>query len=291
MVFTLFLIAAISFSVFVIEFVVPANHIVSKSSSFKLSPKKLWRILTNITDYPRWQSKVEAVNIDKADPDQDQVVFVEYSTSKRHTVIQQHDAVYLRRLVRIIQDYDSLTENYQFQKKLPSFLGTWTLDIIPSQGDESLVLKITQQGTIKNPIVRVFHRLVLGYAYRIDRFFNDLYLFIEKEGESLVEAPGNSLDGSFSIPQDLISPLDLSVVTANNYDTNWSIQEERQDAFSTLAPKDTLQTENSIHKNEADDTYFDQEIEATDGSLINTKTEWDFVSEIYQRPDEDITST
>lgn len=174
--FMIFISLSISLLVCLIAYV-PASHIVSKSTDFNLSPKQLWQILTNVTEYPRWQRKVEAINIDKYD---NQLVFVEYSTNNRHTIVVQHEAIPFQRLVRAIEDADILSQTYGFKKSTPTFKGSWTFDII-NESDQTISLKITQQGAIRNPLTRIFHFFVLGYYYRIDRFFNDLHAYIDKE--------------------------------------------------------------------------------------------------------------
>lgn len=240
--------------------VVPASHIVSKSTSFKISSKKLWHILTSVSEYPKWQPKIDAINIDKVDLQENRIVFVEYSTRKKQTVITQHEIIPFRRLIRMINEDTTLS--YQLNKK-SSFSGSWSFELTENE-DNNAELKVTEQGIIKNPFTRVFHYFVLGYTYRLDRFFNDLQSYVVNEGEILATVPDNN---SFSIQHGDVSPLDLSVVTANDEITVDDKQEEDQ----------------LLNESVADDTTLGHQVEATDESMIKSKLEWDLVSEIYER--------
>ncbi|CEG72496.1 hypothetical protein RMATCC62417_08046 [Rhizopus microsporus] len=150
------IIPSIPLFAYVIGLLVPASHIVSRTRTIKTTPSRLWAILTDVSNYPEWQPKVE----------------------KRHTVIIHHVRSSERCLLRILE------ENMNHYNKIPTFSGSWTFEITPQEdNDTQVLLKITEQGVMKKPIVRLMHLLLYGFHSRIDRFMNDLSAKIERENK------------------------------------------------------------------------------------------------------------
>lgn len=186
----LIIIPVVPLIVYIAGLIVPATHIVSRSSTFKISSMKLWSILTDVSKYPEWQHKVQEVVIDEIDINANEnkkVIFVEYSTRKRKTLVINQELVPFRSLIRVLEETPSsiISDKYQFKKKTPTFSGSWTFDILQDRELESnqVTLKITEQGVIKKPFARIMHLLLLGYHYRIDRFLRDLNILVDKENQ------------------------------------------------------------------------------------------------------------
>jgi len=55
--------------------------------------------------------------------------------------------------------------------KLP-FGGTWTYELSPAP--ERTSLRITEDGEVRNPVLRFVSRFVLGHTATIDRYLADL---------------------------------------------------------------------------------------------------------------------
>lgn len=290
---------------YVIGLLVPASHIVSRSSTFKITPNRLWNILTDVSKYPQWQPKVEKVIID--DTSSDGTVFVEYSTKKRHTVIIHHERVENRCLLRILEERPVATA--PAPSKIPTFSGSWTFDISQEkEDDDQVTLKITEQGVIKKPLVRVTHLLLFGFHSRIDRFLTDLHKKIDMDNrevplvnpqEQEVEELGVTYSSTLEEQE---SPLLQKEKSSNSHSTlkDSVVQKQQQLYYSTLQNPSLFNTESS--QIESDNTLSAgvtsndrQQVEANDTSLTESRIadkEWDLMSEIYERPSKpDITTS
>lgn len=275
---------------YVIGLLVPASHIVHRSSPFKISSKRLWNILINVNEYPQWQSKVEKVIL--CDSDDDETVFIEYSTKKRHTVIIHHERVQNQCLLRILEERHLSS----LPPKIPTFSGSWTFEIIQEkEHDDQVTLKITEQGVIKKPMVRVTHLLLFGFFSRIDRFMNDLSKKIDSDNQQLLVDSAQVEELSiFSSKDDelpVVEELDFSVpgksVTDDESATDRSPMDRSLDgklvddttavSYSTVIAKenDTISATDQSQQLEPNDTLM------TESRIVDK--EWDLMSEIYER--------
>lgn len=275
---------------YVIGILIPASHIVSRSVHLKISSKRLWGILIDVSSYSDWQPKVEKVTIqEKKD---NQTVFVEHSTRKRHTVIIHHERAVHKCLLRILEERPSIDG----QKKVPTFSGSWTFEIIQDkEAEDQVTLKITEQGVIKKPIVRVTHMLLFGFHRRIDRFINDLQALIAKENgkypngsqieektqqqnEPASHSEQQKTDATAETGKVLIGEQEVyqSTVLPNEQDTVAKTKIVSLD--EGLADNNTTQT--------TADSPFDQKMETNDTLMTESKlvSGWDLVSEVYERP-------
>lgn len=260
--------------IYLVGLVVPATHIVSRSSTFKISLINLWSILTDVSKYPEWQHKVQKVIIDEIDINENEskkVVFVEYSTSKRQTLVINHELVPQRRLVRILEESPRsiIGDKYQFKNKIPTFSGSWTFEITQEKEDDNQVtLKITEQGVIKNSFARITHLLLLRYHYRIDRFLNDLHTLVDKE---------------YKVSNDVVmnDNKESALLESDNNEKSDSVADSQIGGVNDTASNEKIEI--------TDDVIPDQVAEANDNSMVESKVvsgerEWDLVSEIYERP-------
>jgi ribosome-associated toxin RatA of RatAB toxin-antitoxin module len=144
-----------------------------------ISPKRLWNLLTDVSNYPEWQPKVEKVVVDEYDAKEARTVFIEHSVRKSHTTIVHLERIPNQVLLRILEE----THTASLPTKIPTFSGSWTFEIIEQPEDTNqTVLKITEQGVIKKPLVRVTNLALFGYHRRLDRFVNDIKRKIKKDG-------------------------------------------------------------------------------------------------------------
>ncbi|KAI8886618.1 hypothetical protein K501DRAFT_283677 [Backusella circina FSU 941] len=173
------LIPTIPILVYIIGLLVPASHIVHRSIHLNTSSKKLWKILTDVSDYPNWQSKVERVIIEEHDTKR--TVFVEHSTRKRHTVVIHQERVPNQILLRILE------ESREAAAKIATFSGSWTFEITEQDKDQ-VILKITEQGVIKKPLVRIANLVLFGFHRRIDRFIKDIKKKVESSADNMEES-------------------------------------------------------------------------------------------------------
>lgn len=163
--------------VYIIGLLLPASHIVSRTRTFSTTPTRLWHILCDVERYPNWRRRLVQVEIKqkqeayKDDTTQEQpledgntmqqsrLVFEEYTP--RHKIVVVHvEQVPYYKLLRIL-------------KEIPTFSGSWTFELEETAANVTQ-LRITQQGVIRKPMLRVIHMLILGFHRRIDLFLDDL---------------------------------------------------------------------------------------------------------------------
>jgi uncharacterized protein YndB with AHSA1/START domain len=310
---------------YVIGLLVPASHIVSRTSTFKTSPKRLWQILTNVNQYPEWQPKVEKVILDEsstASGGGEETVFVEYSTRKRHTVIIHHERVPNQCLLRILEERPVPTA--PAPSKIPTFSGSWTFELSTSQEikDQEVTLKITEQGVIKKPLVRLTHLLLFGFHSRIDRFINDLQKKIDADNQEKLPITDNKEEEGEEVAttveelaiteqekQHLLAEEgDVEELEEEDGEDLFTLKQKQQAYYSTLLTNSVQQPhqEQNIEHNQNENgtssapaalklstiiggnkaTHGSQLVEANDTLMTESKIvdkEWDLMSEIYER--------
>ncbi|KAI8382375.1 hypothetical protein BD560DRAFT_386415 [Blakeslea trispora] len=178
----LILIPTIPLVLYAIGLLLPASHIISRSYKYNTTAEILWAILTSVEDYHAWRSNIDRIivrrdefedELNKYDNDK-RLTFVEYTKKDRRTVVMHIEQEHERKLLRVLEERPSLTDSEHIRQKSSTFSGSWTFTLEPVEGERAVILKITEQGVIKKPMVRVSHMLFFGYHRRIDRFMKDL---------------------------------------------------------------------------------------------------------------------
>ncbi|CAO3634760.1 unnamed protein product [Mucor hiemalis] len=184
----LILIPTIPLILYTIGVFVPKSHIVSRSIEYNTSAEILWAILTSVRDYPAWRSNIDRVTVRSDDfesdinkyEDESRITFVEYNKKDCRTVVMHIEQEKERKLLRVLEERPYIAPGEDVPKRKSTFSGSWSFEIKPSEGEDKMVtLKITEQGEIHKPMVRVSHMLFFGYHRRIDRFMKDLGKEIE----------------------------------------------------------------------------------------------------------------
>lgn len=179
----LILIPTVPLVLYAIGLFLPSSHIVSRSTKYNTTPEILWAILTSVEDYPAWRSNIDRITVRRDEfendlnkyEDESRLTFVEYTKKDRRTVVMHIEQEPERKLLRVLEERPYIAPGEEIPKRKSTFSGSWTFTIEPVQGEEkSVILKITEQGVIKKPMVRVSHMLFFGYHRRIDRFLKDL---------------------------------------------------------------------------------------------------------------------
>lgn len=293
---------------YVIGILIPASHIVSRSVRLNISSRRLWDILTDVSKYPEWQPKVEKVTVQEENDQEQRTVFVEHSTRKRHTVIIHHQRTPYKCLLRILEERPTSSIDGQQKKKIPTFSGSWTFEIMQDKeeaDEDQVTLKITEQGVIKKPIARVTHMLLFGFHRRIDRFINDLQALIAAKEEGKLAKEKIQEEQQQDEPSDDASNIVISHSSSEQQKKDTStvtekvLVEEQESYHSTVLPneQDTVVSHNLVSLETAglpdtDSTQvaavgsLDQQVETNDTLMTESKlvSGWDMVSEIYERP-------
>jgi hypothetical protein len=269
----LILIPTIPLVLYTIGLFLPTSHIVSRSHVYNTSPEILWAILTSVRDYPAWRSNIREVTIRSDDfesdinkyEDESRVTFVEYSKKDRRTVVMHIEQEHERKLLRVLEERPYIAPSGETVESTSNstFSGSWSFTLEPVEGQEKQVkLKITEQGVIKKPMVRVSHKLLFGYHRRIDRFIKDLGKEVE-----------------------------LGILEQME-------EEERQTGNDAIQEEEEEQEEESVVPEEVDDEEEDRYEAGPDDSVLHTTTaaknnnlleskildkEWDMMSELYDK--------
>ncbi|KAI7902749.1 uncharacterized protein BX663DRAFT_531268 [Cokeromyces recurvatus] len=179
---SLILIPTIPLLLYAIGLLLPSSHTISRSAKYNTTAEILWAILTSVEDYPAWRSNIDRVTVRRDEfedelnkyDDSHRLTFVEYTKKDRRTVVMHIEQTYAKKLLRVLEERPYIAPGEQVPQKNSTFTGSWTFTLEPVEGERAVILKITEQGVIKKPMVRVSHRLFFGYHRRIDRFLKDL---------------------------------------------------------------------------------------------------------------------
>jgi ribosome-associated toxin RatA of RatAB toxin-antitoxin module len=134
----------------------PANHVASRSAEFAKPQAEVYSLVADVRGYPQWWSDVMRVEVLEEAPNR--------TTFREHLadgpiVMTVREAVPPTRFVTFIDDPDQ------------PFGGSWTFEITstPSGGSR---LTITERGEIYNPIFRALARFVFGYTSTMESFLS-----------------------------------------------------------------------------------------------------------------------
>lgn len=176
---------------YVLGQLVPEDHAISKSTVLKTSPEKVWRILTNVRDYPAWQPSLESIVF--KEQAEGRAVFLERSKRKRETLVVNLEQEYGKTLVRIIEQNCAAKQQAQAATPGPTFIGSWTIELTTTTQHSGTLITITERGTITKPIVRLLQCTVFGYGRRIDRFLRDLSKRVQQQESITTVSGGNNV--------------------------------------------------------------------------------------------------
>lgn len=245
----LILVPTIPLVLYAIGLFLPSSHIVSRTTTYNTTAEILWAILTSVEDYPAWRSNIDRVTVryDEFESeinkyeDESRLTFVEYIKKKdRRTVVMHIEQEKERKLLRVLEERPYIAPGEgEASNANSTFSGSWTFTIEP-QGEHKVSLKITEQGVIKKPMVRVSYKLFFGYHRRIDRFLKDLGKEIdlgfleaaagdeEEEKEPLLEEEEE--DEYEAGPDDsVIQPTPTALTESKILDKEWDMMSELYD--------------------------------------------------------------
>jgi|SRR5450631_279279 uncharacterized protein YndB with AHSA1/START domain len=140
-----------------IGWLLPRDHVVSRTGMYQQSPEKIWAAITDVDAMPSWREGLKGV---KRLPERNGLPAHVESTGAGELEMQTEEMVPPRKLVNRIANTN-----------LP-FGGTWTFEIAPAAGGATL--RITENGYVTNPLFRFVSRFVLGYTSEIDTYLRSL---------------------------------------------------------------------------------------------------------------------
>ncbi|HSC26280.1 MAG TPA: SRPBCC family protein [Vicinamibacterales bacterium] len=136
----------------------PRSHTASRSTRINGSPQAIWAAITEVEAFPDWRSDVKKV--ERLQDRDGRPVWVEEGPTGRMTLAVERSEP-PRLLVLRIADPD-----------LP-YGGTWTYELSPQPGG-GVMLSVTEDGEIYNPIFRFMARFVFGYEATMDTYLASL---------------------------------------------------------------------------------------------------------------------
>src|ERR1700683_1599453 len=134
---TLVIIVALIATVLLIGSFLPKQHSATRASSFHRPPDAIWSAIIDYSKFPEWRksvTRVEALPSANGNP--------------------------------------SWREFDKYDNSLP-FGGTWTYELTP-QADGSTMLRITENGEIRNIFFRFVSRFLMGYTKTMEDYLNAL---------------------------------------------------------------------------------------------------------------------
>jgi hypothetical protein len=269
-----------------------------------------------VQQYPAWRPKLDKVSIDsitEATMDEGKrVVFVEHSKRHRRTVILHVEQQPLKTMLRVLEERIttavSLRSPVPTRPHVPTFSGSWTFELkypdqnLPTNKSASQVvqLKITEQGVIKKPLVRLSNMLLFGYHRRIDRFMKDLERKIEQDQVIDHDISNNNNDSPTALTTTTIGENgDDDQENGQRVEGNRSQQKSADDDNSCAG---VAHDEGQVTQSLLNNNLLNMDIDASmyDTTLIDRASEeqqqqqqqqpsrslerdWDLVSEIYER--------
>lgn len=136
----------------------PKQHHVTRAARFPQPPEAIWTAMTNYQEFPLWRSNVKSV---EAIPSTNNLsAWREIDNHGGSLPMQTLEVDPPSRLVTEIAD-----------KNLP-FGGTWTTEITRTDG--GCIVRITEDGEVRNPIFRFMSRFVLGLTATMETYLRDL---------------------------------------------------------------------------------------------------------------------
>lgn len=144
----------------VIGALLPKDHTVTRAVRFRQPPAAIWQAITDYTKFPEWRRGVERVEPLPASLGKSG--WVEYVKGAGRIPLAITESVPEKRLVTRIAD-----------PNLP-FGGDWVYEIMPAPDGSGSTLRITENGTVRNPIFRFVSRFIFGLRATMDTYLNEL---------------------------------------------------------------------------------------------------------------------
>jgi len=154
---TLAIIGLLIVAVVAIGFLLPVQHVATRSARFAQPAEKIFLAITDIQSFPEWRPSVQRVEV--LPPGGAHPRFREIG-SDGSILFETDSLVPNKRLVNRIAD-----------RSLP-FGGRWVYELTPDGNGTRLT--ITEEGEVYNPIFRFVSRFLMGHTRTIDRYLGDL---------------------------------------------------------------------------------------------------------------------
>src|SRR5258708_5517953 len=140
-----------------IGWLLPKDHVATRQGRYRQPPEAIWTAVRDVDGMASWRAGLKSV---KHLPDKSGLPVHLEVTDSGEIPIETVEMTQPLKLISRIAD-----------PKLP-FGGTWTFEIMPTEGGSTL--RITENGYVTNPVFRFLSRFVFGYAGSIETYLNSL---------------------------------------------------------------------------------------------------------------------
>jgi uncharacterized protein YndB with AHSA1/START domain len=137
---------------------IPQNHVASRSVQISAPPAEVWKVITDVDQFPSWRPGV--ARVERLPDHNERPSWREVDSHGQSIPYEVDEWNPPSRLVTRIAD-----------PKLP-FGGTWTYEIQPSA--RGSVVRITERGEIYNLLFRFVARFFIGYTATMDSYLKAL---------------------------------------------------------------------------------------------------------------------
>lgn len=145
--------------VFLIGWRLPESHEASVEREYAHAPERVFQEIATPTEYPKWRSGVQKVELLPESETDRLRRFTEYTLGDEMTYVIE-ESVPGQRFVTTIEGKD-----------LP-YGGSWIYEL--SQSARGTTLRITEEGEVYNPFFRFVSRFIMGHTRGLERFHSDL---------------------------------------------------------------------------------------------------------------------
>jgi len=144
--------------VVIVGALLPKQHTVTRAVRYHQPSAAVWQAITDYDKFPQWRSSVERV--EPLPAGNGRGGWAEYVQGAGRIPLGITEWVPPQRLVTLIVD-----------PNLP-FGGTWTYEITAIEGGS--LVRITENGEVRNPIFRFVSRFIFGLHATMDQYLKDL---------------------------------------------------------------------------------------------------------------------
>lgn len=134
----------------------PRGHKATRLAKYKLSPEKIFAMITDHKNHPSWRGELKSVEI----VTKDGKTFIKEESSFGPMTLEVVEHSPPRRYVTKIADEDL------------AFGGSWTFEIEPDGAGSKL--RITEDGEVKNIFFRFMSKFIFGHTSTLEGYLKSL---------------------------------------------------------------------------------------------------------------------
>lgn len=152
------LLALIIAIILAIGTMLPVKHTASRSIELNAPTEKIWSLITNYADMPKWRK--ELLKVEPTTTANGTQIWQEFENEKQSLDFETTLQIESQKLVRKI-----VGENLNFG-------GTWTFELI-ANGNKT-TLTIIENGEVYNALFRFVSTYIMGHHASLDKFIKQL---------------------------------------------------------------------------------------------------------------------